>query len=256
VTPDEAYAESIVAAKRALALDADLGEAHSVLALLKMAHDYDWTGSEAEFKRALELSPGSADIYDYYGWLCGSLERYDEALEFVRRAQELDPLTHRSDVASMLLRAGLYEEALATAQRAAEFEPNYSRVRSTLGWAHLKLGNVDAGLSNLEHAVKMDPENTLFQAQLGQAYAMYGKPDEARAVLQRLETWTRERYVSPYHLAYVYTGLGDFDHAIDLLERSYRERAGAIYGVKGSFLFTSLHAHPRFIALLRKMNLA
>jgi adenylate cyclase len=85
---------------------------------------------------------------------------------------------------------------------------------------------------------------------------MYGKPDEARAVLQRLETWTRERYVSPYHLAYVYTGLGDFDRAIDMLERSYRERAGAIYGVKGSFLFTPLHAHPRFIALLRKMNLA
>ena len=256
MTPDEAYTQATNAATQALALNADLGEAHSVLALLKMAHDYDWTGSEAEFKRALELSPGSADIYDYYGWLCGSLERYEEGLVLVRRAYELDPLTHRSDVASMLLRAGRYEEALAAAQRAAEFEPNYSRVRSTLGWAHLKLGSVDAGLSNLEHAVKMDPENTLFQAQLGQAYAMYGKPDEARAVIQRLETWTRERYVSPYHLAYVYTGLGDFDRAIDMLERSYRERAGAIYGVKGSFLFTPLHAHPRFIALLRKMNLA
>jgi hypothetical protein len=82
------------------------------------------------------------------------------------------------------------------------------------------------------------------------------KGSSSYAVLNQLETPARQRYVSPYHLAYVYTGLGDFDHAIDLLERSFRERAGAIYGVKGSFLFTSLHTHPRFIALLRKMNLA
>ena len=75
--------------------------------LLRMVHDYDWAGAEAEFKLALELSPGAADIYDHYGWLCGAMERYDEALALVRRAQELDPLTHRADVASTLCaRAG------------------------------------------------------------------------------------------------------------------------------------------------------
>jgi len=62
--------------------------------------------------------------------------------------------------------------------------------------------------------------------------------------------------VSPYHLAYVHTGLGDYDRAMDCLERAYAERAGSIYGIKGSFLFTPLHSHPRFTALLKKMNLA
>jgi adenylate cyclase len=56
-------------------------------------------------------------------------------------------------------------------------------------------------------------------------------------------------------MAYVYTGLGDHDRAMDFLERAYQERAGSVYGIKGSFLFTSLHSHPRFQALLRKMNL-
>jgi hypothetical protein len=85
---------------------------------------------------------------------------------------------------------------------------------------------------------------------------MAGRVEQARAVLGQLEALARERYVSPYHMAYVYTGLGEQDTAMDWLERAYTERAGAPYGIKGSFLFTTLRWHARFQALLRKMNLA
>lgn len=56
-------------------------------------------------------------------------------------------------------------------------------------------------------------------------------------------------------MAYVHTGLGEYDRALEYLERAYESRAGAIFGIKGSFLFAPLRAHPRFIALLKKMNL-
>ena len=92
-------------------------------------------------------------------------------------------------------------------------------------------------------------------AQLGQAYALVGKVYEAREVLQQLEELSRQRYVPPTHMAYVYTGLGDQDKAIDSLEQAYEERAGGVYGIKGSFLFATLRLHPRFTALLTKMNL-
>jgi hypothetical protein len=62
--------------------------------------------------------------------------------------------------------------------------------------------------------------------------------------------------VSPYHFAYVYAGLGQDDKAIDWLERAVAERAGPVFGLKGSFLFASLHAHPRFRAILRELHLA
>jgi tetratricopeptide (TPR) repeat protein len=120
----------------------------------------------------------------------------------------------------------------------------------------MKLGNVDEGLSNLQHAVKLNTGNTLYLAQLGEAYGITGEIDEAREVLRQLEDMGRQRYVSPYHLAYVYTGLGENDRAMDFLERAYAERAGSVYGIRGSFLFTSLRSHPRFKALLAKMNLA
>jgi serine/threonine-protein kinase len=253
--PDLAYPEAKKAITTALELDGDLGEAHSVLALLKFTHDFDWAGAEEEFKLALKLNPGGADIYDHYGWLCGALERYDEAVTLVKRAQELDPLAHRADVAATLLRAGRYQEALEAGLRCTEFEPDYARGRSTLGWAYLKSGMPDQGLAELERAVALAPENAMYLAQLGQAYATLGKTDKAREVLGRLEHMSQERYVSPYHMAYVYTGLGEADQAMDLLEQAYEARAGSVYGIKGSFLFTSLHSHPRFKALLRKMNL-
>ena len=84
---------------------------------------------------------------------------------------------------------------------------------------------------------------------------MVGNIGEARHVLQQLEALSRERYVSPYHMAYVHTGLGEQDKAMDWLERAYEERSGGVYGIKGSFLFTTLRSHPRFTALLRRMNL-
>jgi serine/threonine protein kinase/tetratricopeptide (TPR) repeat protein len=254
--PDEAYHEAMAAVTAALALDAELGEAHAVLGLLRMVHDFDWAGAEAELKLALDLSPGAADIYDHYGWLCGALERYDEALALVRRAQELDPLTHRADVAVTLLRAGRHEEALQEALRSIEFDPEYGRGRSTLGWAYLKNGLPERGLAELEQAVRLAPGHTMYLAQLGEAYGLTGRLEQARETLRRLQELSAERYVSPYHMAYVYTGLGEDEMAIGWLERAYEERAGSVYGIKGSFLFTSLRAHPRFQALLGKMNLA
>ncbi|MGH7537800.1 MAG: tetratricopeptide repeat protein [Gemmatimonadales bacterium] len=253
--PEEAYRRARDAGAKALELDSELGEAHCMVAFVKFVHDFDWPGAEQEFKRALELSPSSADTYDLYGRLCSALERYDDAIAMQQRAYELDPLAHRADVATALLRAGRHDEALQAARRAIELDPRYPRGHSTLGWALLKKGMEAEGLAALERAVSLSPDDGLWLSQLGQAYALAGKIDAARAVLRQLQERSRQSYVSPYHLAYVYTGLGDQDQAMDCLERAFEERSGAVYGIKGSFLFATLRSHPRFTALLKKMNL-
>ncbi len=252
--PERAYRQAREAAATALSVDEDLAETHSILGQLAVAADFDWEAAEREFRRALALSPSSADTYDLYGRMCSSLGRYDEAVAMDRRAQELDPLAHRADFATALIRAGRYDEALEEAARAVEFDRGYDRAHTTLGWVYILTGRHAEGLAELEAAVALSPDSTAWLAQLGQAYAMAGRTEEARDVLRRLEALARVRYVSPYHLAYVFTGLGEVDRAIDCLERAREERAGAVYGIKGSFLFTSLRPHPRFQALLRSMN--
>ncbi len=256
IRPDEAHRRGKEAVAKALDIDDELGEAHATLAFLKFVSDFEWTGAEREFKRAIELNPGSW-TYDVYGLMLSALERYDEAIAAQRRAQELDPLAavHSSDIASTLLRADRCDEAMQEAKRLIEMQPDFPMGHSTLGWAYVKKGRCEEGLAEVEKAVSLNPGNTMLLAQLGQAFALAGRVGEAREVLQQLEELSRQRYVPPTHMAYVYTGLGDQDKAIDSLEQAYEERAGGVYGIKGSFLFATLRSHPRFTALLRKMNL-
>jgi serine/threonine-protein kinase len=253
--PDEAFGRAKAAVSRALELDPELAEAHAALGHLKYACDYDWTGAEAELKRAIELNPNSGNAYDFYGLMLAALERYDEALRMQRRANELDPLAHRMDIVTTLLRAGRYDEALRAITRVLEVEPHFPLAHATLGWVHLLSGRPDEGIAELEKAVSLSPEHTLYLAQLGQAYAREGRTADARELLRQLTELSRQRYVSPYHMAYVHTGLGEYERAMDWLERAYEERAGGVFGMKGSFLFAPLRSHPRFRALLGKMNL-
>ena len=256
VSADIAHPRALEAAEQALKLDPDLWAAHCTRGFLKAAHEFDWEGAEQEFKRAIELSPSSADSYVLYGRVLAGLGRFDEAIVVQEHAHELDPVAHRMDRITTLLRAGRYEQAIKPAEEAVEFEPDYDRARSTLGWSYFLNGDQMAGIAELERAVAVSPGNTLWLGQLGQACAMAGDEKRARAILEQLEEHARAKFVSPYHFAYVYTGLGEYDRAMDYLEQAFDQRSGAIHGIKGSFLFTPLHDQPRFNALLEKMNLA
>jgi TolB-like protein/Flp pilus assembly protein TadD len=253
----DARARARAAIDRALAIDPRLGQAHSVDACLRFMVDFDWDGADRAFRRAIELGPDSAETYDTYGLFLSSLRRFDEALLAQRHAHDLDPLAPvvMSDIATTLLRAGRYGEAEAQARDLIRLEPTFPMAHSTLAWAHIKNGRCAEGVRELAEAVRLSPDNTLFLGQLGQAYAVTGSPAKARDALADLQALARERYVSPYHLAYVYTGLREFETAIDHLEQAVDGRCGGVYGIGGSFLFTDLRAHPRFAALLTRMRL-
>lgn len=254
--PDVAYPRAADAAASALRFDPDSSAAHCAMAFLKTVREFDWPGAEREFKRALELSPNNAESYDLYGRLCAALGRFDEAVALHRRAQELDPLAHRIDLMTTLIRAGQYDEAIVRGEDALAIDAEYARAHATLGWAYFLSGEQAKGIAELERAAVIAPENTLWLGQLGEAYGLAGDTAKARAIVDALEERAHCAYVSPYHLAYVYAGLGELERAMDWLERAVAARTGPAYGIKGSFLFAPLHEHPRFIALLRQMRLA
>jgi TolB-like protein/DNA-binding SARP family transcriptional activator/Flp pilus assembly protein TadD len=253
--PDGAYARAEETVRVALKLDPELSAAHCTLGYIKTVRELDWAGAEQEFRRALELSPSNADALDLYGRLCSALGRHDEAIGMVERARELDPLAHRMDAATALLRAGRYDDALSLARDAVELDPVLDRAVATLGWAYMLSGRSTDGLAQLEHAVSLSPNNTMWLGQLGAAYGLAGKRAKAKTILRDMEARAKSAYVSPYHFAYAHMGVGDVDRALDFLEHAVRERGGATYGIKSSFLFIPLRAHPRFRALLRTLRL-
>lgn len=256
MTPGISFSAATESSQRAFDLDPELGEAHCVLGYLKGVRDHDWVAAEHEFKRALDLSPSSADTYDLYGRLLAGIGRYDDAIHLQRRARELDPVAHRLDIVTTLLRAGRYEDALAEAREAVEFDPGYDRGRATLGWALFFSGEKALGIAELERASLIGTGNTLWLGQLGEAYGLAGDRSRALEILTNLEERAKTAFVSPYHFAYVYTGLGEHAQAIEFLERAIETRTGPTYGIKGSFLLAPLREHPGFRELLGRMNLA
>src|SRR3970282_1144549 len=81
------------AVDRALELDPDLAEAHTALGLVRFYFEWDWAGAESEFRRALELNPGSRAVQEEYGWFLTAMGRLDEGLAQSREAAGPDPLS-------------------------------------------------------------------------------------------------------------------------------------------------------------------
>src|SRR5207245_9854367 len=94
VPPKEGFPKAKTTAAKALSLDDHLAEAHASLGLVKFYYEWDWNGAEAEFKKALELNPGYAQAHQYYAHLVKSFGRFDEALQEMRQALVLDPLSY------------------------------------------------------------------------------------------------------------------------------------------------------------------
>jgi adenylate cyclase len=90
---------------------------------------------------------------------------------------------------------------------------------------------------------------------LGYAYAQNKQYDKVRIILEEMEALSKEKYVAAYLIASVYVGLGEYEKALDLLERAYEERNEFFVFLNShavAWPFEPLFSHPRYLALLRK----
>ena len=122
---NEAFPKAKAAAARALAIDDSIAEAHTTLAFVKTHFDWDWSGGDAAFQRAIELSPSYATAHHWYAINLMSTGRVDESIAQILRAQELDPLSPiiSTDVAEMFYWAGQYDRAIDQARKDARIAP-------------------------------------------------------------------------------------------------------------------------------------
>jgi hypothetical protein len=119
LAPKDALPRAKAAAIKALELDNSLGEAHTSLAFTSDSFDWDWGSAESEFKRALELNPGYATAHQWYSWHLIEMGRNSEAIDQMRKAESLDPLSLiiSADMADALLIARRYDEAIQQSRR-------------------------------------------------------------------------------------------------------------------------------------------
>jgi len=254
---EEAYAKGMMAAQRALELDATLAEPHAAMATLREGHDFNWAGAEAEFKRAIELNPNYATAHQWYGLLLEGVGRLDEAREQMETARGLDPLSLQIQFNVGLLYETMHEfdRAIEEFRKIVEMDPNFAT-------AHAGLAEVYGRKRMYREAAAEWQKFLLLQANDREAAALYeGVIDEAsfrHAVSRRIalsKERAKTRYVSPMTIADQYVRFGDKEQAIAWLEKTYQEHASGLLYLKTYPLYDPLRSDPRFQDLLRRIGL-
>jgi TolB-like protein/Tfp pilus assembly protein PilF len=254
--PAEASAGAQAAVQKALELDAESAPPHASLGHLRL-HEWDWTGAEREFRRALELDPSYVTAHHWYALCLTTLGRTEEAVAAMQRARELNPLSVRinGDLGMALHAAGRSDEAIAQERKTLELEPNFDTGHWIMGMAYEQKGDRDEAIRSYQEALKHSPDDPDYLAALAHCYAGAGRTKEARAIVAKLLELSKREAVSPFCLALVYAGLGDRDEAIAWLEKAYAQRSGSVRYLRVEKRLDPLRADPRFHDLLRRMNL-
>ena len=253
VPPAEVLPKARAVLAQAIELDETLAEAHAANAYIRAYYDWDWRGAEREFRRAIELRPSYADAYFSYSRFLASRRRLDEAIAQLGRAIELDPLSVpiQANLALLYYFQGKYGEAEGRLRTVLRRDSTDVTARWGLALVAEQEGRAADAIAILE---PISGASNNRKASLGHAYAVAGRTADARNVLAELEATSAKSYVPAYWFALLYAGLGRRPEALRALERAYEERSTVLAYLQIDPRLAPLHAEPRYIALVRRLN--
>jgi eukaryotic-like serine/threonine-protein kinase len=255
--PKDAFPKGKVAALTALQFDPDLGEAHASLAAVLWLHDWQWQAAQKEFARSLELNPCYPTANHWYAEYVMTMGRQVEAIAKMRGSQELDPLSLiiNDAIGWASYMARRYDDAQAQMLRTVELDPNYPVTYWILGLLYRITGRYDLAIDAGEKGVSLSGGSPLMRAALAHSCGKAGRADEARRVLDELTELANCKYVAPYFVAGVHIGLGDYDRAIEYLEKSYEEHSHWLIYLHIDPSMDELRGDPRFQRLVMNVGL-
>lgn len=230
-----------------------MGEAHAVLGLVHMNRDWNFAKAEEEMTEGIALNPGFAPAHHWYAHLLMYLGRSDEALREARKLVELDPLSPAANLhlgyQYQLTRD--WDQAIEQQKKTLLLDPNYVDAHRELGEDYLAKAMYPEAIDELRRAtelVRSQPDYPLYAAALGSGLAQAGQTVEARKILKEIPA---DR---PELVSYIYSGLGDRDKGIALLNEAYRRHT---FPLDAGLLveYEPIRSDPRFNELLHRLHL-
>ena len=256
IAPEEGFAKAKAAARTALQIDEQLGEAHASLAHA-MLHNWEWADAEKGFKRAIELNPGYASAHHWYSEYLLATGQLDDAIAEIKRAQALDPLSLiiNAHFGEVLYYARRYDQCIEQAHKTLELDANFFIAHMELGRAYSQKGMYEKGLAEIQRARELLADSLEGSWWVGYIHAASGKTGEARRIIEHLQAQSGRHYVSPFGIALIYAALGEKDEAFDWLEKAYRVHDGELFNLQVEPALDCLRADPRHLDLLRRVGL-
>jgi len=254
---NEAVPLAKAAAEKAVELDNTLAEAHYALALFRTWSEWDWEGAGRAFKKAIELNPNFPDVRAYYSHFLSHMGCTDEALPHIERALEMDPFNalFHGLYGVALVYQRRYDDAIAAARTALAMKPNQGVARTALQYGLIMNGMRDEQLAIQRARIALDPERVAaFERGLeegGYEGAQRGIADVLAARYGKPGKWVFRAKV----IALRYLEAGDYDRAIDWLEKGYEDHDPNMPYIGEPLFYDPLRSYPRYQDLLRRMNL-
>ena len=245
------------AVARALELDSTLAYAHTLRGTIRFLFDRDWSGAEAEFRRALALDPADPDLHRPYARYLLAMGRIDESHAEAERALEASPLS--PELTALLgwhyLNARQFDRGREILQHAIAMDSAAWRPWFDLALLELAAGDYPAAERHLRVPLAAFPQRAEIRAAQAQLLAAAGRRDEAEMVLQQLEEAAADRYISPFLIASVQASLGQRREAFASLDRAVKERSELIAFLRVDLRVDSLRTDRRFSRLTRQLRL-
>ncbi|MGQ0764624.1 MAG: protein kinase domain-containing protein [Gemmatimonadota bacterium] len=248
------------AALKAIELDETLAQAHVALANYRIGKEWNYKGAEAGYKRALELNPNLADAHISYASYLSIFGDQGAAIAEWKRGIELDPFSplYTAWLAGTYWEFSRPDDAIREAQRALVLQPDFPVALFILGLSYADKGRFDEAIATHQHGLAKYPTQG-FSWTLATSYALSGRPADARRIMAQLEAGRSSDVAHPWFVAAAYTAMGEIDRALDWLEKAYDERILFLCNLArargAGFEIRPLHGHPRYEALLQKLNL-
>ena len=242
-------------ALRSLQLDEKQAEVHAVLGAILEWRDWDLTGAEREFKRAIALNPNSANTYDYYAWVYQARGDGYDAVRMTEEGVRLDPFSVFLNYALEFryVNNGLYEKAIAQHKVTEALDPNQFYWDLPVAIAYREKHQYDDAVREYQRILQHLGPRPLHG--LAVTYARMGKTAEARAILRQLELNAQVGYVPPEQLAMVYANLGENEQAFQWLEKAFADNDGWLMGwIVCDPAYAPLRSDPRYAQLVRRIQ--
>ena len=259
LAPNEAFPKAKEAATKAVQLDDSLAEAHTSLAVVKAAYEWEWSGAEREYKRAIELNPGYATAHYWYAFsVLTRLGRFEEAIAEMNRALEFDPfsLIINTNLGWIFYYAHRYDDALEQCRKVLDLDSNFASAHLRMVQAYEQKGMFDDAIAETEKLIPLRREDQPEDIRaLRKAYRTSGAKGYWRQRLGSVQQQMKHHYVSPAFVASIYASLGEKDEAFLWLEHAYAERDNWLSFLKVDPRFDNLRSDPRFQDLLRRIGL-
>jgi eukaryotic-like serine/threonine-protein kinase len=257
VPPSEAWPKAKVAATQALDIDDSLAEAHTSLGLVKEHFDWDWTGAEREFKRAIELNPNSATAHHWYGDYLANMGRFEQGMHETKKAQELDPLSLiiNTTLGWQLYLSGQNEQAVEQLRKVLDIDPKFSPARRILEGVYAHMGKQKEAVAEREKALSLSGGPEL-AASIEEDFAKSGYKGVLQSWLEGLTELSKHSYVSPYSIAESYMRMGEKQKAFEWLEKAYEEHDSGLVSVAVEPMFDSIRSDTKFKDIVRRMKLS